>query len=109
MQVIMVFLGCFIDWIGVCMLTVPLFVPIVTSLGYDPVWFGVLFCMNMQLSYITPPFGPSAFYLKGVVSEEISVTEIYKSSMPYVVLIVIAMALVIAFPQIALYLPSLGR
>ena len=109
MQLIMVFLGCFIDWIGVCMLTMPLFVPIVVDLGYDPIWFGVLFCMNMQLSYITPPFGPSAFYLKGVVSEDITVTQIYRSSMPYVGLIIIAMALVIAFPQIALFLPSLAH
>jgi len=108
MQIIMVFLGCFIDWIGVCMLTMPLFVPIIRDLGFDPVWFGVLFCMNMQLSYITPPFGPSAFYLKGVVGDDITVTEIYRSCLPYFFLIIIAMILVILFPQIVLFLPSLG-
>ncbi len=106
MQVILVFLGCFIDFIGVLLLTMPLFVPIVIELGYDPIWFGVLFCLNMQLSYITPPFGPSAFYLKGVVSEDITVTEIYRSTTPYVFLIIIALVLVLLFPQIALWLPG---
>ncbi len=108
MQLILVFLGCFIDFIGIVLLTMPLFVPIITELGYDPVWFGVLFCMNMQLSYISPPFGPSAFYLKGVLPQDsgISVTDIFKSTIPYVFLIIIALVLLVAFPQIALWLPG---
>jgi tripartite ATP-independent transporter DctM subunit len=106
MQLILVFLGCFIDFIGILLLTMPLFVPIVIELGYDPIWFGVLFCLNMQFSYITPPFGPSAFYLKGVVSDDITITEIYRSVLPYVLLIVIALGLVMAFPKIALWLPG---
>ena len=107
MQIILIFLGCFIDFIGILLLTMPLFVPIVVDLGYDPIWFGVLFCLNMQLSYITPPFGPSAFYLKGVVSSDITVTEIYRSTTPYVFLIILALALVMIFPQIALWLPAM--
>ncbi len=106
MQLILIFLGCFIDFIGILLLTMPLFVPIVVELGYDPIWFGVLFCLNMQFSYITPPFGPSAFYLKGVVSDDITITEIYRSVLPYVFLIIIALGLVMAFPQIALWLPG---
>jgi tripartite ATP-independent transporter DctM subunit len=106
MQLILIFLGCFIDFIGILLLTMPLFVPIVVELGYDPIWFGVLFCLNMQFSYITPPFGPSAFYLKGVVSDDITITEIYRSVLPYVLLIVIALGLVMAFPKIALWLPG---
>ena len=106
MQLILVFLGCFIDFIGILLLTMPLFVPIVVELGYDPIWFGVLFCLNMQFSYITPPFGPSAFYLKGVVSDDITITEIYRSVLPYVLLIIIALGLVMAFPKIALWLPG---
>jgi TRAP-type mannitol/chloroaromatic compound transport system permease large subunit len=84
----------------------PLFVPIVIDLGFDPIWFGVLFCLNMQLSYITPPFGPSAFYLKGVVGDDITVTEIYRSTIPYVFLIIIALAIVMYVPEIALWLPK---
>ena len=106
MQVILTFLGCFIDFIGILLLTMPLFVPIVIELGYDPIWFGVLFCLNMQLSYITPPFGPSAFYLKGVLGDEISVTDIYRSVIPYSFLIIVALVLVMMFPEIALWLPN---
>src|SRR2546422_5875719 len=65
-QIVWIILGCFIDWIGILLLTAPIFVPVVLALGFDPVWMGVLFCMNMQISYISPPFGPAAFYLKGV-------------------------------------------
>ncbi|MCY3596047.1 MAG: TRAP transporter large permease subunit, partial [Rhodospirillales bacterium] len=66
MMGILLVLGLFMDWIGICLLTMPIFVPVVSSLGYSPVWFGILFCMNMQTSYLTPPFGPAAFYLKSV-------------------------------------------
>ena len=65
-QFIWIILGCFIDWIGILFLTAPIFVPIAEKLGFDLVWLGVLFCLNMQISYISPPFGPAAFYLKGV-------------------------------------------
>lgn len=108
MQLILIFLGCFIDFIGILLLTMPLFVPIIVDLGYDPIWFGVLFCMNMQISYISPPFGPSAFYLKGVLppESEITVTDIFKSTIPYVFLIVIALTLLMIFPEIALWLPQ---
>jgi len=109
MQVILIILGCFIDFIGILLLTMPLFVPIIVELGYDPIWFGVLFCMNMQISYISPPFGPSAFYLRGVLpaDTDITVTDIFRSTIPYAFLIVVALALLMAFPEIALWLPAL--
>ena len=69
-------------------------------------WLGVLFCMNMQISYVSPPFGPAAFYLKGVVPPTISLGDIFRSILPYLALQVIALGIVIAFPQIALWLPS---
>jgi tripartite ATP-independent transporter DctM subunit len=106
MMVIWIILGCFIDWIGILLLTAPIFVPVATKLGFDPVWLGVLFCMNMQISYISPPFGPAAFYLKGVTPPDITLTDIFRSIWPYLILQVMALALVIAFPQIALWLPS---
>jgi len=105
-QIIWIILGCFIDWIGILLLTAPIFVPVATALGFDPVWLGVLFCMNMQISYISPPFGPAAFYLKGVTPAGITLGDIFRSIWPYLGLQVLALGLVIAFPGIALWLPS---
>lgn len=105
-QVIWIVLGCFIDWIGILLLTAPIFVPIVAALGFDLVWLGALFCINMQISYISPPFGPAAFYLKGVAPKDITLNDIFGSVWPYLGLQFIALGLVITFPQIALWLPS---
>jgi tripartite ATP-independent transporter DctM subunit len=108
-QVIWIVLGCFIDWIGILLLTAPIFVPVASALGFDPVWLGVLFCMNMQISYISPPFGPAAFYLKGVTPPGITLGDIFRSIWPYLGLQIVALGLVIAFPGIALWLPSTMR
>ena len=105
-QLIWIVLGCFIDWIGILFLTAPIFVPVASALGFDLVWLGVLFCMNMQISYISPPFGPAAFYLKGVVSKGITLNDIFASIWPYLILQFVALGLVTAFPQIALWLPG---
>ncbi|HWQ38757.1 MAG TPA: TRAP transporter large permease subunit [Burkholderiales bacterium] len=107
MMGILVILGCVMDWVGICLLTMPIFVPIVRELGYDPVWFGVLFCLNMQISYLTPPFGPAAFYLKGVAPPHISLNDIFASLWPFIVLQAAVLMAVLFFPQIALWLPSL--
>lgn len=107
MQLIWIFLGMFLDWIGILLLTGPLFVPIVVTLGFDPVWFGVVFCMNMHISYLTPPFGPSVFYLASVAPKGISVTDVYKANLPYLWLTFVALAIVCAFPGLSLWLPSL--
>jgi tripartite ATP-independent transporter DctM subunit len=109
MQAIWIILGCFIDWIGILLLTAPIFVPVATRLGFDPVWLGVLFCMNMQISYISPPFGPAAFYLRGVTPPEVTLTDIFRSVWPFLILQLVALALVIAFPPIVLWLPSTMR
>jgi len=105
-MVIWIVLGCFIDWIGILLLTAPIFVPVANQLGFDPVWLGVLFCMNMQISYISPPFGPAAFYLKGVTPPGITLGDIFRSIWPYIGLQLVALGLVIAFPQIAMWLPG---
>jgi tripartite ATP-independent transporter DctM subunit len=106
MMGIWIVLGCFIDWIGILLLTAPIFVPVASQLGFDLVWLGVLFCLNMQISYVSPPFGPAAFYLKGVVPEHISLSDIFRSILPYIALQVLALGIVIAFPQVALWLPG---
>jgi TRAP-type mannitol/chloroaromatic compound transport system permease large subunit len=100
MMVILFVLGMFLDWVGIALLTMPIFVPIITQLGYDPVWFGVLFCMNMQVSFLSPPFGPAAFYLKSVAPPDITLATIFRSLLPFIGLQIIAVALLILFPGI---------
>lgn len=104
-NLIWIALGCIIDWIGILLLTAPIFVPVLVALGFDPILIGVIFCMNMQISYISPPFGPAAFYLKGAVPDNISLTDIFKSVWPYLGLQVLALVIVSMFPEIALWLP----
>lgn len=98
-------LGMFMDWIGICLLTMPVFVPVVTTLGIDPVWFGILFCMAKQVAYISPPFGPSCFYLRGV-APQIGLNGIFLAVLPFIVLQVVAIGLVLALPGLALWLPA---
>jgi tripartite ATP-independent transporter DctM subunit len=108
MMAILIVLGCLMDWIGICLLTMPIFVPIIKSFGYDPIWFGVLFCMNMQISYLSPPFGPAAFYLKGVAPPGISLDDIFRALWPFMLMQLLALLIVLFFPGIALWLPSLN-
>jgi TRAP-type mannitol/chloroaromatic compound transport system permease large subunit len=100
MMLILFILGMFLDWVGIALLTMPIFVPIIVSLGFDPVWFGVLFCMNMQVSFLSPPFGPAAFYLKSVAPPDISLGEIFKSMLPFIALQILAVAILIIFPGV---------
>ena len=102
MMGILFILGLFLDWIGIAMLTMPIFVPIVTKMGYDPIWFGVLFSVNMQVSFLSPPFGPAAFYLHSVAPEGVELVDIFKSVLPFILIQVCLLGLLIAFPQIAL-------
>ncbi len=103
MMAILFLLGMFLDWVGVALLTMPIFVPIIKGLGMDPVWFGVVFCMNMQVAFLSPPFGPAAFYLKSVTPPDISLGLIFRSLVPFIVLQIAALALLIVFPQLALW------
>src|SRR4030043_2293705 len=107
MQFILIFLGCFIDWVGIIMLTVPIFGPIVRQLGFDPVWFGVLYAVNLQMSFLSPPFGYALFYLKGVAPPEISTTDIWRGAAPFLALQFIGLVLCMIFPDIILIVPKL--
>ncbi|MDE4099343.1 TRAP transporter large permease [Phaeobacter gallaeciensis] len=100
MMLLLFVLGMFLDWVGIALLTMPIFVPIVRDLGFDPVWFGVVFAMNMQVSFLSPPFGPAAFYLKSVAPAGISLGEIFRSLLPFIAMQMLALALLIAFPGI---------
>jgi tripartite ATP-independent transporter DctM subunit len=102
----LIVLGFFLDEITQIMITVPVFLPIVTHLGYDPVWFGVLFMTQVQMDYLTPPFGFTLFYLKGVAPPEVSMADIYKSILPFLCIQLFVVLLILFFPQIVLWLPE---
>jgi tripartite ATP-independent transporter DctM subunit len=106
-MVILIVMGMFLDTIGVTVLMAPIFVPLIRKLGFDPVWFGVLFNLNLQIGYLSPPFGYSIFYLKAVVPSDIQITDIYRGSFAYIILQVIGLILCTIFPQIILWLPGL--
>jgi tripartite ATP-independent transporter DctM subunit len=99
-------LGMVMDDLPIIMITVPVYVPLITLLGFDPLWFGILFIVNMQMAYLTPPFGFVLFYMKGVVPPGISMGDIYKSVWPFIGLQALCLILIMIFPQIALWLPS---
>ena len=100
MMAILFFLGAFLDWVGIALLTMPIFVPIIVKLGMDPVWFGVLFCMNMQVSFLSPPFGPAAFYLKSVAPPHISLPDIFRGFLPFIALQLLALSVLLIWPPI---------
>ena len=95
------------DWVGIFMLCIPLFGPIIRQLGFDPIWFGVLVAVNMQLSFLTPPFGYALFFLKGVAPPEITTRDVWIGAIPFVGLQLIGLILCMIFPDIILFLPRL--
>jgi tripartite ATP-independent transporter DctM subunit len=107
MQVIILFLGGFLDVVSIMMITLPIFIPVVKTLGFDSIWFAVVFLINIEMAGISPPFGLSLFVMKGVTSSETSMGDIYRAALPFIGLSIIAMAMVMTFPKIALWLPSL--
>ncbi len=108
-QVAVLLLGLFIDGISIMMITIPVLVPVVQGFGWDPIWFWVLFLMNMTIGAESPPFGLSLFALKGVVPAHVTMGDIYRAQIPFVIMDSFAVGIVIAIPQIATYLPSIAR
>ncbi len=113
MMVILLVMGMFMDWLGIVLLIMPVFLPIVKKLPvqelgfigsiepkYVAIWFGVVFCMNMQVSFLSPPFGPAAFYLKSVAPSHISLTDIFRGFMPFIALQIMALLVLLTFPNI---------
>jgi tripartite ATP-independent transporter DctM subunit len=106
MLLVWMLLDFFMDWIAILLLTVPVFVPTIVALGYDPIWFGVLFNMAMQIAYLTPPFAPACFYLKSVAPADMTLDEIFAAMWPFIGLQVLVLILLMAFPGLALWLPK---
>jgi len=120
MMIVLFVLGMFLDWVGILLLTVPIFLPIMKSLSFTglagvagvspdkiPLWYGVIFMVNMQMAFLSPPFGYSLFYLKSVAPPQISMAMIFRAAMPFIGLQALGLGLCIWFPQIVLWLPSL--
>ena len=119
MMLILLFMGAFMDWVGIVLLIIPVFLPIVQRLPIEEigfigqleprfvaVWFGVLFCMNMQVSFLSPPFGPAAFYLKSVAPPHISLTDIFRGFMPFIMIQLLALSVLLIWPSIVTLLLS---
>lgn len=109
MQVLMILLGCFMEQVSIMMVTFPIFMPILRVLGYDLIWFGLLTLINMEIGMKTPPFGLCLFVMKGVVPEGITMTDVYKAVIPFVLLDMLAMVVIMFFPAIATILPALMK
>ena len=107
MMAIVFLMGMLLDPVGIMLITLPVFLPIVASLGFDPIWFGILFVINMEIGYMTPPFGFNLFYLKGIVPPGITMRDIYWSVIPFVIVNIIGLGIIMVYPEIATYLPNL--
>ncbi|MFN2358273.1 MAG: TRAP transporter large permease subunit [Desulfotignum sp.] len=106
MMFIVFIMGMFIDWAAILLVTVPIFLPIAIELGFDPLWFSLLLCVNLQTSFLTPPFGYALFYFKGVAPPEFTMMHIYRGIMPFVLLQLISIAMLCLFPSLVTWLPG---
>ncbi len=107
MQLSFILMGTFLDDTAMLVIVAPLYVPLVGSLGFDLIWYGVLYTMTTQIAYMTPPFGYNLFLMRAMAPPEISLSDIYRSIVPFVIVMLIGLAIVMRFPDIALWLPAL--
>jgi tripartite ATP-independent transporter DctM subunit len=107
MMLILLFLGCFVDQVSMMLITLPFFMPLVTQLGVEPIWFGVLFLICMQLGLLTPPFGLLLFTMKGVAPPSITMNDVFQAALPYVWFGLAVLVLVFFCPPLATWLPGL--
>ena len=106
MQISFLVLGMFLDDTAMLVIVAPLYVPLVIKLGFDPIWYGVLYTITCQIAYMTPPFGYNLFLMRSMAPPDVSLMDIYRSIIPFVVLMIMTLGLLIAFPELALWLPS---
>lgn len=109
MQFVVLILGCFIDQISIMMITLPMFMPLVTAFKFDPVWFGIIMLINLELAMLSPPFGMLLFVMKGVAPPDVTMGDIWKSALPFIICDLAAMVLITIFPAIATWLPYLVK
>lgn len=109
MQLSYILMGMFLDDTAMLVIVAPLYVPLVIALGFNPIWYGVLYTITCQIAYMTPPFGYNLFLMRAMAPKEITLPDIYRSIIPFVFVMTFGLAIVIAFPQVALWLPELVR
>ncbi|MGM9630146.1 TRAP transporter large permease [Butyricicoccus sp.] len=107
MMLIVFILGMFIDWLGIVMIVFPIFLPIMDMFGFDRLWIVAVTAVMLQTCFMTPPFGFALFYIKGVVPPEVKIGEIYKGVIPFILMVIIVVVLITAFPQIVYWLPNM--
>jgi TRAP-type mannitol/chloroaromatic compound transport system permease large subunit len=107
MQLSFILMGMFLDDNAMLVIVAPLYVPLVIALGFNPIWYGVLYTITCQIAYMTPPFGYNLFLMRAMAPKEITLQDIYVSIIPFVLVMTAGLAMVMVFPQIALWLPSL--
>lgn len=100
-------LGMFMDDIAILFMCMPIYIPIIVGLGFDPVWFGILFVVNMQMAYITPPYGLNLFYMKAVAPREVGLADIYRGALPFILIQALLLVILMAFPRLVTWLPGL--
>ncbi len=98
--------GFFLDWISVLLIFIPVVIPLVTSFGFDPVWFCILFLIVIQTSYLTPPMAPAIFYLRGISPPEITLPMMFRGVVPFIALQIVTLGIVAAYPPLVLWLPA---
>jgi tripartite ATP-independent transporter DctM subunit len=106
MQIILLAFGMFMDDFAIIIICAPIFMPIALSLGFDPIWFGIVFILNMQMAYMTPPFGWCLILMKGIAPPEVTTTDIWRSVPPFVAMQLLVLILTMVFPMLALWLPG---
>jgi tripartite ATP-independent transporter DctM subunit len=106
MQVIVVILGCLMDPVSIMLITLPLFMPIVTVLGFDPIWFAVIMLVNLEMGNMSPPFGMLIFVMQGVTPKDVTYEKIVWATVPYMLFDILIMVMIFVWPQIALWLPT---
>lgn len=106
MQASFILLGIFLDDTAMLVIVAPLYIPMIAKLGFSPIWFGVLYTITCQIAYLTPPFGYNLFLMRAMSPPEITIRDIYASIIPFVLIMILSMALIMIFPQIALWLPA---
>ena len=107
MQLSYIIMGMFLDDTAMLVIVAPLYVPLVISLGFNPIWYGVLYTVTCQIAYMTPPFGYNLFLMRAMAPKEITLVDIYRSIIPFVLIMTLGLALIMLYPQIALWLPNL--
>ena len=104
-QILVFIMAMVMDSGGIILILTPIFLPTIKALGFDPVWFGICFVINLEIGYMTPPFGMNLFYMKGIVPPGVSMGDIYRSVIPFAVVEYAGLILIMAFPGIAMWLP----